>query len=81
MNFTKGSEKEIVKNSIHERQQLPHTTTETLTWPQIHNIPINEFRTEGYMTCAFPTLFFPLELEIFLSHECALLQLGTISNT
>ena len=54
MNFTKGTEKEIVKNSVVERQQFPHTT---IAWPQIQNNPINEFKTEGYMTCAFPTLF------------------------
>ena len=50
MNFTKG----IVKNSVVERQQFSHTT---ITWPQIQNNPINEFKTEGYMTCVFPSLF------------------------
>ena len=48
MNFTKGTEKEIVKNSVVERQQFSHTT---IAWPQIQNNPINEFKTEGYMTC------------------------------
>lgn len=48
MNFTKGTEKEIVKNSVVERQRFPHNT---IAWPQIQNTPINEFKTEGYMTC------------------------------
>ena len=53
MNFIRGAEKEIVKNSVREGQQFPHNT---IAWPQIKDTPINEFKTEGYMTCAFPTL-------------------------
>ena len=29
----------------------------TLMWPSIGGMPINEFTTEDYFTCAFPTLF------------------------
>ena len=43
MNFTKGTKKEIVKNSVE--CQFSHTT---IAWPQIQNNPINEFKTEGY---------------------------------
>ena len=34
-----------------------HAQTPLLTWPQLTNSPLNEFTSEGYMTCAFPTLF------------------------
>ena len=29
----------------------------TVSWPPTSGTPINEFNTEGYITCAFPTLF------------------------
>ena len=43
---------------MQERQsdQQP-VATPTLSWPPSGAIPINEFTTEGYMSCAFPTLF------------------------
>ena len=28
-----------------------------MMWPSIGGVPINEFTTEGYFSCAFPTLF------------------------
>ena len=28
-----------------------------VNWPSTSGNPINEFTTEGYMSCAFPTLF------------------------
>ena len=57
MNFRKGTEQEIVRSSLTECQQHPHTNTQPIAWPEITNTPINEFRTEGYISCAFPTLF------------------------
>ena len=50
------TEEQIVRQSIVDRQSLPNVTN-TLTWPHIDTIPINEFQTEVYMSCAFPTLF------------------------
>ena len=28
-----------------------------MSWPTVSKVPINGFRTEGYISCAFPTLF------------------------
>ena len=50
-------EHEVVRQSIASYQQPGETETPTAQWPEIQNAPINEFKTEGYMTCAFPTLF------------------------
>ena len=52
------TEQETIRQSVQERQsdQQP-VATPTLSWPPSGAIPINEFTTEGYMSCAFPTLF------------------------
>ncbi len=52
------TEEQIVRHSIVERQSHQNNGSPcTLIWPQIGCAPINEFQTEGYMSCAFPTLF------------------------
>lgn len=51
----KGTEKETVDKSISERQK-PHPDN-IVPWPSRGDSPINEFVTEGYISCAFPTLF------------------------
>ncbi len=51
----KGTEEETVKKSINERQK-PHPDN-IIPWPSRGDTPINEFVTEGYISCAFPTLF------------------------
>jgi hypothetical protein len=52
------TEQETVRQSVQERQshqrQVPPPT---VSWPPSGSTPINEFNTEGYMSCAFPTLF------------------------
>lgn len=52
------TEQEAVQQEFQQRQSCSarpaHTT---MMWPSIGGIPINEFTTEGYFTCAFPTLF------------------------
>ena len=48
-----GTQQEIVRESVSRRQE----DTQPVSWPQVGDMPINEFRTEGYMTRAFPTLF------------------------
>ena len=49
------TEQETVRQSLQERHS--HQPPPTLSWPPIGSAPINEFNTEGYMSCAFPTLF------------------------
>ena len=44
------TEQETVQQSVQQRQS-------TLMWPTTGGMPLNEFTTEGYFTCAFPTLF------------------------
>ena len=53
------TEQEAVVKSVEERQSSssPSSSSATLMWPSIGGMPINEFTTEGYFTCAFPTLF------------------------
>ena len=51
----KLTEIEAVKKSIQERQNSADQTT--VPWPHRADTPVNEFNMEGYMSCAFPTLF------------------------
>ena len=53
-NPPKPTDQEMVRQTVIDRQ-----TTLTWPWPQVGNVPINEFQSEGYMSCAcaFPTLF------------------------
>ena len=48
------TEQETVRQSVQER--LSHHSPATVAWPPSGN-PINEFNVEGYISCAFPTLF------------------------
>ena len=49
------TEQKAVQHSVQERQSNSSNTP--LMWPSIGGVPLNEFTTEGYFTCAFPTLF------------------------
>ena len=53
------TEQEAVVKTVEERQSssLPSSSSATLMSPPIGGMPINEFTTEGYFTCVFPTLF------------------------
>ena len=53
------TEQEAVVKSVEERQSSssPSLSSVTLMWPSIGGMSINEFTTEGYFTCVFPTLF------------------------
>ena len=52
------NEQETIHHSLHKHQsQQPLSNPSLLMWPTIGGTPINEFTTEGYFTCAFPTLF------------------------
>ena len=46
------TESELVRQVVHSEQ-----STQSTPWPAAGAAPINEFTTEGYITCAFPTLF------------------------
>ena len=48
------TESETVRQLVH--QARTNQTPQPLSWPTTGS-PLNEFTTEGYMTCAFPTLF------------------------
>ena len=50
----KKSEKDTVKSFVHQRQMSK--TSDVVPWPSRGDTPINEFVTEGYISCAFPTL-------------------------
>ena len=47
------TEQEAVQQAVAQHQSS-HTP---LMWPSIGGMPLNEFTTEGYFSCAFPTLF------------------------
>ena len=50
----KMTEKETIRKSVHHRQP---TEDQVVPWPENGSVPIDEFKTEGYISCAFPTLF------------------------
>ena len=49
------TEQDTIRQSINEQQS--HQSPLTVPWPSSSGTPINEFNTEGYISCAFPTLF------------------------
>ena len=52
------TEQETVRQSVQQRQShQQQVAPPTVSWPPCGSAPINEFNTEGYMSCAFPTLF------------------------
>ncbi len=62
LNYQRSTEQEVVRQSVeqsnsHQSQASSSFSPPVVMWPQSGDMPINEFRTEGYMTCAFPTLF------------------------
>ena len=52
---TRGvTEQQVIQESI---LQSAGSSTDRVNWPSTSGNPINEFTTEGYISCAFPTLF------------------------
>ena len=53
------TEQEAVVKAVEERQSSssPSSSSATLMCPSIGGMPINEFTTDSYFTCHFPTLF------------------------
>lgn len=56
-----------VPMNAHQRQE--EAITSRLQWPEGSSIPINEFRTAGYITMAFPCLFPDGEADYTLHHR------------
>ena len=50
----KMTEKETIRKSVQHKQQ---TKDQIVLWPENGSVPIDEFKTEGYISGAFPTLF------------------------
>ena len=50
----KMTEKDTIRKSVHHRQP---TEDHIVPWPGNGSVPTDEFKTEGYISCAFPTLF------------------------
>ena len=53
MPTTGRTEQQTIRQSVQQHTCAPPV----LPWPSSSGTPINEFTTEGYMSCAFPTLF------------------------
>ena len=51
------TEQETVRHLVQERLPCQPETHPPVSWPPSGSTPINEFNTEGYISCAFPTLF------------------------
>ena len=52
------TEQEAARQSMQQRESGQSSSTPSaVMWPTIGGAPINEFTTEGYFSCAFPTLF------------------------
>ena len=54
------TEQDTISQSVHKRQFLQRAATPTVSWPPMQascTTPVNKFNTEGYISCAFPTLF------------------------
>ena len=49
------TEQETIRQSVQDRQHP--VAPPAVSWPPRSSTPINEFTTEGYISCAFPTLF------------------------
>ena len=64
------TEQETVRQSVQDRQSGHSTATPTVAWPPCGN-PINEFTTEGYISCAFPTLFPTGAADFVAPRQCA----------
>ena len=71
------TEQEAVQQSVQQRQSSL-CSHGALMWPSVGGMPLNEFTTEGYFTCAFPTLF-PTGAGDFLGQHSLVLELLLIS--
>ena len=68
----KMTEKETIRKSIHHRQP---SEDQIVPWPENGSVPIDEFKTQGYISSAFPTLF-PTGEANFLAPRQQLVKVG-----
>lgn len=69
--MTGVTEQQTIHQSVMDQPTMhPH-----LNWPSTHGNPINEFTTEGYISCAFPTLL-PNGLADFLAPRQRMVTIG-----
>ena len=59
---------EVVHQSVEQHQSCSSSNV-ALIWPSIGGMPLNEFTTEGYFTCAFPPSS-PLEMLTSWASPC-----------
>ena len=72
----KMTEKETIRKSVHHKQQ---NKDQIVPWPENGSVPIDEFKTEGYISGAFPTLF-PTEEADFLAPQQQSVTMGLYFN-
>jgi len=65
------TEEEDIRQSLQHDRSVPST----VMWPTRGQNPINKFNTEGYLSCAFPTLF-PSGAADFLSPRLNRITIG-----
>ena len=63
------------QQTIRQTIQQPPCAPPTVSWPSTCATPVNEFNTEGYISCAFPTLF-PTGAADFLSPRLSTVTVG-----
>ena len=68
------TEQEAMQQFVYERSSCT-----PLMWPSIGGVPLNEFTTEGYFSCAFPTLF-PTGAADFLGQRQVPVTIGNYFN-
>ena len=68
------TQQESVQQSVQQRQASTSSPA-ALMWPSIGGVPLNEFTSEGYYTCAFPPLF-PTGAGDFLGHRQVQVTIG-----
>ena len=62
------TEQETIYQSI---VQPSRNSATPVNWPSISGNPVNEFTTEGYTSCAFPTLFPTGSADFVSPHQCS----------
>ncbi len=69
------TEQETIRQSVQDQHSVHPVTAPppppTLSWPPSGVTPINEFNTEGYISCAYPTLFPTGAADFIAPRPCA----------
>ena len=70
----KMTERDTIRKSVHHRQL---TEDQVVPWPENGSVPIDEFKTEGYISCAF----FPTGEADFLAPRLQISHSGNVLQT